>query len=74
MVTNVYKYFTCEKNILFYEARILFGKLLNQMEKIFILWNFFIHITDSSSYIYGSFNFDSHSDIIKPKQFIALIH
>ena len=39
-----------------------------------ILWIDSIHLTDSSYYIHGPFNFDSRSDIIKAKQYIALSH
>ena len=32
-----------------------------------VTWTDSIHLTDSSCYIHGHFNFDSRSDIIKPK-------
>ena len=48
-------------------------QLIKPMKNI-ILWIDYICLTDSSCYIYGSFNFDSRSEIIKPKQYIILNH
>ena len=62
------------RNIPVYGARILFGPTRKPNDKTYILWIDSIHLTDSSCYIHGPFNFDSHSDIIKPKQYIALSH
>lgn len=53
-------------NVPLYGARMLFGPKRKQDLRKYILW------TDSSCYLHGSFNFDSHSDVITGKQHIVL--
>ena len=40
----------------------------------YILWSGSIYLTDTSCYLHGPFNFETHSDIISAKQHVALIH
>ena len=40
----------------------------------FMLLTDSIHLSDSSCYIHGPFNFDSISDVISAKQFVPLRH
>ena len=40
----------------------------------YILWTVSVHLTDSSCYLHGPFNCDSHFDVITVQQHIALIH
>ena len=39
-----------------------------------MLWSDSVHLTDSSCFIHGPFNFESRSDLISVKQFVALCH
>ena len=39
-----------------------------------MLWSDSVNLTDSSCFIHEPFNFDSHSDVISAKQFVALCH
>ena len=55
-----------------YGAQILFGPTRETNDKKYILWKDSIHLTNSWCYIHGIFNFDSRSDIIKPKTYITL--
>ena len=48
--------------------------IVNLNDKRDILWTDFIHLTDSSCYNHEPLNFDYRSEIIKPKQYIALLH
>ena len=56
-----------KKNIPVYGARILFGTARKPNDKNYIIWTDSIHLTDSSCYIHGLFNFNSCLDIIKIK-------
>ena len=56
-----------KKNIPVYGARILFGPIRKPNDKNYIIWTDSIHLTDSSCYIHGLFNFHSRLDIIKIK-------
>ena len=42
--------------------------------KKYIHWIDSVHLIDTSCFIHGSFNFDSRSDVIKSKQYVALSH
>ena len=69
-----YEYVLDKDNSPVYESRILLGPNRKPNLKKYILWTDSVHLTDSSCYIHGPFNFDSRSDIIKPNQHIALCH
>ena len=48
-------------------ARILLGPNQKPDLKKFILWTDSIHLTDSSCFFHGPFNFDTRSYVVKPK-------
>ena len=52
----------------------LFGPKCKPDLRKYILWTDSVHLTDSSCYLHGPFNFDSHSDVITAKHHIALTH
>ena len=39
---------------------------------MYILWTDSIHLTDPSCFLRRPFNFDTRSDVVKPKKYIAL--
>ena len=39
---------------------------------MYVQWIYYVHLTNPLCYINISFNFDSHSDVIKSNQHIAL--
>ena len=51
-----------------------FGPKRNTYLRKYILCTDSTPLTDPSCYLHGIFNFDSHSDIIIVKEYIALIH
>ena len=55
-------------------ARILLGPNQKPDLKKFILWTDSIHLTDPSCFLHRPFNFDARSDVVKPKQYIALTY
>ena len=57
-----------------YEARILLGPKRKPDPDKYILWTDSIHLTDTSCYLHGHFNFEPHSDIISTKQHVALTY
>ena len=57
-----------------YGARMLFSPKRKPDETKYMLWTDSVHLTDSSFFLHGPFNFDSHTDIVSAKQFIALHH
>ena len=61
-----YEYVLDKDHIPVYGSRILLGPNRKPNLKKYIFWTDSIHLTDSSCYIQGPFNFDSLSDIIKP--------
>ena len=67
-----YEYVLDKINVPVYGARILFGPTRKLDLKKYILWTDSIHLTDPSCFLHGPFNFDTRSDVIKPKQYIAL--
>ena len=69
-----HEYVLDKRNIPVYCARWLLGP--NQISNIkkYLLWTNFVHLTNSSCYIHGPFNFAFRSDIINPNQCIALSH
>ena len=69
-----YEYVLDKINVPVYGARILFGPTRKLDLKKYILWTDSIHLTDPSCFLHGPFNFDTRSDVIKPKQYIALTH
>ena len=63
-----------KNNIPVYGTRILLGPNWKRNTKKYILWTYSIPLSYPSCYIYGSFNFDSRSDIITPNHYFALIN
>ena len=57
-----------------YGARILFSPKRKPNQTEYMLWTDLVHVTDSSCFLHGPFSFDSHTDIVSAKQFIALQH
>ena len=57
-----------------YGSRLLFGSRRKPDYNKYILWKDSVHLTDPSCYLHGSFNFDSHSDVITTNQHLALTH
>ena len=51
----------------------LFGPKCKLDSTKYILWTESVHLTDHSCYLHGSFNFDSHSDVITAKQHVAVV-
>ena len=52
----------------------LFGQKRKPDLSKYILWTDSVQLTDSSCYLHGPFNFDSHSDVITAKKHIALLY
>ena len=63
-----------DDNIPVYGSRMLFKPNRKPNLSKFMLWTDSIHLSDSSCYIHGPFSFDSRSDVISAKQFVALRH
>ena len=63
-----------DENIPVYVSRILFKPSSKPDLAKYMVWIDSVHLTDSSCFIHGAFNFDSHSDVISAKQFIDLHH
>ena len=59
---NEYKNDT--NNVPMYGTQMLFGPKRKSDPSKYILLTDSIHLTDSSCYLHGPFNFDSHSDFI----------
>ena len=69
-----YEYILVDNNIHFYGSRILLDLNREPNLKKYIHWIDSVHLIDTSCFIHGSFNFDSRSDVIKSKQYVALSH
>ena len=69
-----HEYKNNEHNISLYGARMLFGPKGKPDLRKYFFWTDSVQLTDSSCYLHGPFNFDSHSDVITAKQHIALPH
>ena len=69
-----HEYSLNDDNILVYGSRMLFKPNRKPNLSKFMLWTDSIHLSDSSCYIHGPFNFDSRSDVISAKQFVTLRH
>jgi len=69
-----HKYKNDENNVLLCGARMLFSPKRKPDLSKCILWTDSVHLTDSSYYLHGPCNFDSHSDVITGKQYIVLTH
>ena len=69
-----YEYKKNRNNVLIYGDRMLFGPKRKPDPNKYILRTDSVHLTDTSCYLNGTFNFDSHSDIITAKQHVALTH
>ena len=61
-------------NVPVYGARILLGPKRKPDPDKYILWTNSIHLTNTSCYLHGPFNFEPHSDIISAKQHVALTY
>ena len=59
-----HEYYLDDSNIPVYGVRMLFSPKRKADLTNYILWTDSIHLTDTSCFLYGSFNFDSQSDII----------
>ena len=53
--------------------RAIFAKTETKSEK-YMLWSNSVILTDSNYFIQGPFNYDAHTDVIHPKQHVALTH
>ena len=61
-------------NVPIYGARMLFGPKRKPDSTKYILWTDSVPLTDPSCYLFGPFNFDSHSNVITTNQHVALTH
>ena len=69
-----HEYLLNDDNIPVYGSRMLFKPNRKPNLAKYMLWTDSIHLSDSSCFIHGPFNFDSRSDVISAKQFVALRH
>ena len=67
-----HEYKNDRNNVHIYGSRLLFGMKRKPDPNTYILWKYYVYLTDSSCYLHGPFNFDSHSDVITVKQHISL--
>ena len=72
--TESHEYSLNDENIAVYGSRMLFKPNSKHNLAKYMLWTDFVYLTDSSCFIYVPFNFDSRSDVISAKQFVALRH
>ena len=57
-----------------YMVLVLFGPKRKPDSDKYILWTDSVNLTDPSCYLHGPFNYNSHSDVIKTNQHVALTH
>ena len=69
-----HEYSLNDENIPIYGSRILFKPTRKPDLTKYMLWTDSVHLTDLSYFIHGPFNFDSRSNVISAKQFVALRH
>ena len=69
-----HEYSMNDENIPVYGSRMLFKPNRKPDLKKYMLWSDSVHLNDSSCFIHGPFNFDSRSDVVSAKQFVALCH
>ena len=69
-----HEYSLDEENIPVYGSRMILKLNLKPNLAKYMLWTDSVHLTDSSYFIHGPFNFDSLSDVIYAKQFVDLRH
>ena len=69
-----HKYSLNDENIPLYGSRMLFKPNRKPNLAKCTLWTDSVHLTDSSCFICGTFNFDSRSDVIYTKKIVALRH
>ena len=69
-----HEYSLNDDNTPVYGSRILFKPTRKPDLTKYMLWTDSVHLTDLSYFIYGPFNYDSRSDNISAKQFVALRH
>ena len=69
-----HEYKNDNNNVAIYITRMLFGPKCKSDTWECILWTDSFHLTNISWYLHGSFTFDSRSDIILSKQYIALTY
>ena len=67
-------YYLDNSNTPVYGVRMLFSPKQKPDLTKNILWTDSVHLTDSSYFLHGQFNFDSQSDIISANQYIPLLH
>lgn len=67
-----HEYKNDKNDVPIYSVRMLFGPKHKPDSNKYILRTDSIHLTDPSCYLHGTFNFDSHSDVITAKQHVAL--
>ena len=61
-------------NVPVYGTRVLFLPKRKPDQKKYMLWSDSVTLTDSNYFIHGPFNYDAHTDVIQPKQHVALTH
>ena len=66
-------YYLDDSNIQVYGTCMLFNPRRNLDLTKYILWTDSVHLTDTSCFLRGPFNFDSQSDIIFANQFIFYV-
>ena len=66
------EYYFDNSNILIYGDRMIFRPKWKPDLTTYMLWTNSVHITDTSFFLHGLFNFDSQSDIISANQYIVL--
>ena len=69
-----YEYTNNLDNVPIHRARILFRQKRIPDPNKYILWTDSIHLTDTSCYLHGPFNFEPYSDNIPAKKHVALTH
>ena len=61
-------------NWIVYGAHVLFSPKRTPNLKKYMLWSDSDTLTDSNYFIHGPFNYDAHTNVIQPNQYVALTH
>ena len=69
-----YEYVLYKENVSVYGAKLLLGPTRKPSLRKYTFWTNSIHLADPSFFLRGLFNFDPHSERIKPKQYVVLTH
>ena len=69
-----HEYSLDDENTPVYGSRMLFKSNRKPNLEKYMLWTDSVHLTDSSCFIHDPFIFDSRSDVLSAKQFVALRH